>query len=124
MKRTILLRCEILCTHKSSTHDFSTHDLLPMSFQQKHLLISGRVQRVGFRHFTKRSADHLGVTGWVRNLPDGRGEAVTVGVSPSLETPMANPRERLPASSPDAIEFRDIARGESEQLDGRFEIRR
>jgi acylphosphatase len=42
-------------------------------------LISGLVQGVGFRYFTKDVADREGVTGWVRNLPDGRVEAVVEG---------------------------------------------
>ena len=42
-------------------------------------LISGRVQGVGFRYFTKDSAQREGVTGWVRNLPDGRVEALVEG---------------------------------------------
>ena len=42
-------------------------------------LISGRVQGVGFRYFTKDAADREGVAGWVRNLPDGRVEAVVEG---------------------------------------------
>jgi acylphosphatase len=42
-------------------------------------LISGRVQGVGFRYFTKDAADREGVGGWVRNLPDGRVEAVVEG---------------------------------------------
>ena len=42
----------------------------------KHYLISGRVQGVGFRAFTLRTAQQLGVRGWVRNLPDGRVEAL------------------------------------------------
>ena len=42
-------------------------------------LISGRVQGVGFRYFSKDTADREGVTGWVRNLPDGRVEALVEG---------------------------------------------
>jgi len=41
--------------------------------------VSGRVQGVFFRYETKSLADELGVKGWVRNLPDGRVEAVFEG---------------------------------------------
>jgi acylphosphatase len=44
-----------------------------------HVFVSGRVQGVLFRHETKRRADNQGVKGWVRNLPDGRVEAVFEG---------------------------------------------
>lgn len=44
-----------------------------------HVFVSGRVQGVFFRQNTKRQADSLGVKGWVRNLPDGRVEAVFEG---------------------------------------------
>ena len=42
-------------------------------------LVSGRVQGVGFRFFAERAARAAGVTGWVRNLPDGRVETVVEG---------------------------------------------
>ena len=43
------------------------------------VLISGRVQGVFFRDTCRRLAEQHGVTGWVRNLPDGRVEAVFEG---------------------------------------------
>jgi acylphosphatase len=45
----------------------------------RHFWISGRVQGVGFRYFAKDAAEREGVTGWVRNLPDGRVEALVEG---------------------------------------------
>ena len=44
-----------------------------------HVLISGHVQGVFFRANTCRQARALGLTGWVRNLPDGRVESVFEG---------------------------------------------
>jgi len=43
------------------------------------VLISGRVQGVFFRDTCRRLAEQNGVAGWVRNLPDGRVEAVFEG---------------------------------------------
>ena len=50
-----------------------------MAKTQAHVLISGRVQGVSFRWFTQRKAQELGLAGWVRNLWDGRVEAVFEG---------------------------------------------
>ncbi len=43
---------------------------------QVHVLVSGRVQSAGFRAALQRNAQRWGVVGWVRNLEDGRVEAV------------------------------------------------
>lgn len=44
-----------------------------------HVYVSGRVQGVFFRQNTKQKAESIGVTGYVRNLPDGRVEAIFEG---------------------------------------------
>ena len=47
--------------------------------KQVHLWISGNVQGVGFRASMRRRAKNNDVTGWVKNLEDGRVEAVLEG---------------------------------------------
>lgn len=49
------------------------------------LSISGRVQGVYFRKFTKQKADELGIKGVVRNCDDGRVELIAQGNALSLE---------------------------------------
>lgn len=51
-----------------------------------HVYWSGRVQGVGFRYTAESVALELSLTGWVRNLPDGRVEAVCEGSETSLKT--------------------------------------
>jgi acylphosphatase len=46
-------------------------------------LVSGRVQGVGFRWFVLRHAEREGLTGYARNLPDGRVEVVACGTAES-----------------------------------------
>lgn len=50
-----------------------------------HCLVSGRVQGVFFRAETEAQATQLGLTGWVRNLPDGRVEVQAFGPEHMLE---------------------------------------
>ncbi|MEJ3750770.1 acylphosphatase [Actinomycetes bacterium KLBMP 9797] len=52
---------------------------------RKRVLVSGRVQGVYFRDTCQRLATGYGVRGWVRNLPDGRVEAVFEGAADAVE---------------------------------------
>jgi acylphosphatase len=45
----------------------------------KHIIFSGRVQGVGFRYASHRTASRHDLTGWVRNLPDGSVEMFVQG---------------------------------------------
>ena len=47
-------------------------------------VVSGSVQGVGFRFFAERAAREAGVTGWVRNRPDGTVETVAEGEEESV----------------------------------------
>jgi acylphosphatase len=58
----------------------------------KHLLIRGRVQGVGFRHFMNRHAHDLHVTGWVRNRRDGSVEAVIAGTPDAVHAMLERAR--------------------------------
>jgi acylphosphatase len=49
------------------------------------VVIRGRVQGVAFRYYTRHRALELGVTGWVRNLPDGRVEGLFEGDATAVE---------------------------------------
>ena len=46
--------------------------------------VSGRVQGVYFRGATQRRAEELGVTGYARNLPDGRVEVLACGAAEAV----------------------------------------
>lgn len=53
--------------------------------KRAHVYISGRVQGVMFRDATRQKAEELGLNGWVKNLPDGRVEAVFEGPAREVE---------------------------------------
>lgn len=53
--------------------------------ERAHVFISGRVQGVFYRANTKEKANKIGVNGWVKNLKDGRVEAVFEGEKKDVE---------------------------------------
>ncbi|HEY2158547.1 MAG TPA: acylphosphatase [Isosphaeraceae bacterium] len=55
-----------------------------MALERQRVLYDGRVQGVGFRFTAARLAPRFGVSGWVRNLPDGRVELEAQGETEAL----------------------------------------
>ncbi len=51
----------------------------------KRLVITGLVQGVGYRDWMVARAREIGLSGWVRNLPDGSVEALIAGDTPGVE---------------------------------------
>ena len=56
-----------------------------MAEKRMRVLVEGRVQGVFFRANTKKKAEKLGLSGWVKNLDDGRVEAVFEGEGKGLQ---------------------------------------
>ncbi len=60
-----------------------------MSRRRIHVLLAGRVQGVFFRRSAAEAAARLGVSGWVKNLPDGRVELEAEGSPEAVEAFLA-----------------------------------
>jgi acylphosphatase len=85
-----------------------------------HAFISGRVQGVSFRYYARRKGGQLNLTGWVRNLYDGRVETVAEGPPDRLEDYVRFLHSGSPAAEVTGVEFEwQAAQGD---LTG-FEIR-
>jgi len=63
-----------------------------------HIIVSGKVQGVGYRNNTFKQAKKIGVNGWIRNLEDGRVEAVFEGEKQEVEK-IVNWAKRGPLST-------------------------
>jgi len=89
--------------------------------KQLRCLVSGRVQGVFFRGATQARMRELGVRGWVRNLPDGRVEALVEGDDAQLEAALTFLRRGPRAASVEQVEVQDAP---GEPAPAEFEIRR
>jgi acylphosphatase len=88
-----------------------------MSKTRAHVFVSGRVQGVFFRQNTNRQAQIHNVAGWVRNLEDGRVEAVFEGEEASINALLAFcSRGPKGASVTDVVVTWETFKGESENF--------
>ncbi len=75
-----------------------------MEIIRAHTFIAGQVQGVGYRFTTQTVARQLGVNGWVRNLPDGRVEAIFEGTREQVEAMLRWCHEGPPGGSVSHVE--------------------
>ena len=91
-----------------------------MDERRAHVYVSGKVQGVYYRANTRDEALERGVAGWVRNLEDGRVEAVFEGPADEVEAMVEWCHEGSPRARVDDV---SIEYGDPDGLDG-FSIRR
>jgi len=71
---------------------------------RRHVFVSGRVQGVFYRASTREKAREVGVDGWVKNLDDGRVEAVFEGPATAVESIVEWCQTGSQAASVEAVE--------------------
>jgi acylphosphatase len=87
-----------------------------------HIFISGRVQKVGFRFFTRQKAQRLGLTGWVRNRTDGRVEVEAIGKKEKIDQLLDWLHQGSPLSRVEDVEVTDRKKINKNLFSG-FEIK-
>ena len=90
----------------SDGYQMNTLTLMPMAVT-KRLIVTGRVQGVGFRFYTQRKARELGLAGWVRNRRDGSVEAVVQGAPAAVETMIEWARRGPPSAVVSDVQITD-----------------
>ena len=73
------------------------------------VVVRGRVQGVGFRASTASEARHLGVSGWVRNLPDGDVEVLAEGPPDAIDALLAWLAHGPPGARVTGVDIADVA---------------
>lgn len=86
-----------------------------------HLIISGRVQGVFFRHNTKKVANKLCLTGFVRNLPNGDVEVVAEGEETKLNQLIEFCKTGPPSANVENVEIKEeLLKNEFETFDTKY----
>jgi acylphosphatase len=75
----------------------------------RRFLVAGRVQRVGYRWFATEAAAREGLSGWVRNLPDGRVQIEAEGDAAAVERFERAIRQGPPGARVDEVETELVA---------------
>jgi acylphosphatase len=88
---------------------------------RRRVLVSGLVQGVAFRAYTRETARRIGVNGWVRNLPDGRVEALVEGDSELVHRMLSWLKKGPPSSRVDDVQvIEESPTGEFSSFDVAF----
>ena len=74
----------------------------------RHCIVKGRVQGVGFRYFTYRTAQDHGIRGWVKNLPSGDVEMYATGDDDAMSRFMEEVGRGPSLAMVEHIEVRDV----------------
>ena len=82
--------------------------------------VSGRVQGVFFRASTRQRARELGVTGYARNLPDGRVEVLACGSADAVEALCRWLWQGPPSARVTAVDVSAVSPGELDELPSSF----
>jgi acylphosphatase len=85
-----------------------------MESKRLSIIVQGMVQGVGFRYFTRNVALKIGLSGWVRNLYDGRVEIEAQGSDEQLMIFISEVRTGPPMSRVEGFHMTEIALKESE----------
>ncbi len=93
-----------------------------MAKVRAHIFVSGRVQGIFYRSNTRDKATSLGIKGWVRNLHDGRVEAVFEGGRANVKEMVEWCRTGPPFARVDNVEVEwEAYKGEFESFGVRYD---
>jgi acylphosphatase len=89
-----------------------------------HVMVEGRVQRVGYRAWTEGQAQARGLGGWVRNRASGAVEAIFAGPAPAVAAMLEACEQGPAAAQVSHVDARDATPEEMAALQpGRFAVR-